>query len=150
MGFPARRATLRATFSAALGLLSAVPSLSAIAVTQAPVGMRKQSAEITVAWTGGEGRVHLRASTVPGGAGASISHYDSLHLPSQLESGTYTFKVNPDIPAAYRNTDLRFGINYCIQCPGADRARQRLRHQGTHAHLRLDRRRPFLRGAGIR
>lgn len=104
--------------AAALGLVSAVPSHSAIVLTQTPVGMRKQSAEITVGWAGGAGRVHLRASTVPGGAGAPIAHYDSLHLPSQLESGAYTFKVNPDIPVAYRNTDLRYGINYCVVTDG--------------------------------
>jgi hypothetical protein len=118
MASPARRANLSALFTLALGLVSAAPAFSAIALTQVPVGMRKQTAEITVGWTGGAGRVHLRASTVPGGAGASMSHYDSLHLPSQLETGTYTFKVNPDIPFAYRNTDLRFGINYCILTDG--------------------------------
>jgi hypothetical protein len=92
---------------------------AAITLTQVPSGMRKQSAEITLAWTGGQGRVHLRASTAPGGNGAAIAHYDSLHLPSQLDAATWTFKVNPDIPAAYRNTDLRLGINYCILTDGA-------------------------------
>jgi hypothetical protein len=102
---------------AMLGL--ACGAQAAITLTQAPSGMRKQSAEITLGWTGGQGRVHLRASTAPGGTGVAISHYDSLHLPSQLDVGTYTFKVNPDIPVLYRNTDLRFGINYCILTDGA-------------------------------
>jgi hypothetical protein len=80
--------------------------------------MRKQTAEIALSWTGGQARVHLRASTVPGGSGGAISHYDSLHLPSQLDAGTMTFKINPDIPVAYRNTDLRLGVNYCILTDG--------------------------------
>ena len=89
---------------------------AALTLTQIPSGMRKQSAEITVGWTGGLGRVHLRASIAPGGG--VIAHYDSLHLPSQSDAGSYTFKVNPDIPALYRNTDLRFGVNYCILTDG--------------------------------
>ena len=101
-----------------MALLLAVPALSAITLTQVPAGMRKQTADIALGWSGGDGRVHLRASTVPGGAGAPISHYDSLHLPSQLGTGTYAFKVNPDIPSAYRNTDLRFGLNHCILTDG--------------------------------
>ncbi|MDB5050292.1 MAG: Carboxypeptidase regulatory-like protein [Fibrobacteres bacterium] len=91
---------------------------AAITLTQVPSGMRKQSAEIALGWTGGKGRVHLRASTAPGGSGVAITHYDSLHLPSQLEAGSFTFKVNPEIPVLYRNTDLRFGINYCILTDG--------------------------------
>ncbi|MEO6097472.1 MAG: carboxypeptidase regulatory-like domain-containing protein [Fibrobacteria bacterium] len=99
--------------------LGTTTARAAINLTQVPSGMRKQSAEITLAWTGGQGRVHLRASTAPGGNGAAIPHYDSLHLPSQLDAATWTFKVNPDIPVAYRNTDLRLGINYCILTDGA-------------------------------
>jgi hypothetical protein len=108
-----RRALAWLAFLLALGQVHA-----AITLTQVPAGMRKQTAEITLSWTGGKGRVHLRASTVPGGTGAAISHYDSLHLPSQVDAGTYTFKVNPDIPVLYRNTDLRLGINYCILSDG--------------------------------
>lgn len=89
---------------------------AAITITEAPSGMRKQSADITLGWTGGKARVHLRASTVSGGG--VVSRYDSLHLPSQLDAGTYTFRVNPDIPIAYRNTDLRLGVNYCILSDG--------------------------------
>ncbi|MEO7425057.1 MAG: carboxypeptidase-like regulatory domain-containing protein, partial [Fibrobacteria bacterium] len=102
-----------------IALLAMASGLSqaAITLTQAPSGMRKQSAEITLGWTGGQGRVHLRASTVPG-SGGPLSHYDSLHLPSQLASGAFTFKINPDIPLLYRNTDLRFGVNYCILTDG--------------------------------
>ena len=102
---------------AALVLGLGVPQ-AAITLTQVPAGMRKQSAEITLGWTGGQARVHVRASTVPGGGAADISHYDSLHLPSQLDAGAFTFKVNPDIPVAYRNTDLRLGVNYCILSDG--------------------------------
>src|SRR6187549_1460208 len=89
---------------------------AAITITEAPSGMRKQSADITLGWTGGKARVHLRASTVSGGG--VVSRYDSLHLPSQLDAGSYTFRVNPDIPLAYRNTDLRLGVNYCILSDG--------------------------------
>ncbi len=95
-----------------------LPAVAAIALTQVPAGMRKQNAEIAISWTGGQGRVHLRASTVPGGTAAAIAHYDSVHLANQLDAGTLTFKVNPDIPAAYRNTDLRFGVNYCVLTDG--------------------------------
>ena len=91
---------------------------AAITLTQVPAGMRKQTVDITVGWTGGAGRVHLRASTIPGGTGAAIAHYDSLHLPSQADAGVYTFRINPDIPVLYRNTDLRFGVNYCILTDG--------------------------------
>ncbi|MDQ3002966.1 MAG: carboxypeptidase-like regulatory domain-containing protein, partial [Fibrobacterota bacterium] len=93
-------------------------SQAAITLTHVPSGMRKQTSEITVGWTGGQGRVHLRASTNPGGSGGMISHYDSLHLPSQMDAAIYTFKVNPGIPVLYRNTDLRLGINYCIVTDG--------------------------------
>lgn len=99
--------------------LAAGPAASAISLTQVPVGMRKQNMEITVGWSGGSGRVHLRASTVPG-AGKGIAHYDSLHLANQPGTGSLTFRINPDIPAAYRNTDLRLGINYCIVTDGRD------------------------------
>lgn len=98
-------------------LICAAFGESAITLTAVPAGMRKQNMDITVGWTGGGGRVHLRASTAPGG-GASITHYDSLHLPSQMDAGSFTFKINPDIPVAYRNTDLRFGVNYCIVTDG--------------------------------
>jgi hypothetical protein len=91
---------------------------SAILLTQVPAGMRKQNTDITVGWTGGAGRVHLRASSVPGGNGAALSHYDSLHLPSQMAAAVYTFRINPDIPVLYRNTDLRLGVNYCIATDG--------------------------------
>ncbi len=111
------KATARFLPIALLGLALGI-SQAALVLTQAPSGMRKQSADITLGWTGGKGRVHLRASTVPGGAQGALSHYDSLHLPSQLDNGSFTFKINPDIPAAYRNTDLRFGINYCILSDG--------------------------------
>ncbi|HKP97827.1 MAG TPA: carboxypeptidase-like regulatory domain-containing protein [Fibrobacteria bacterium] len=117
MPFPSRipNAAFRLLIAAALGLAGAAEA--AITLTQVPSGMRKQTAEIALGWTGGQARVHLRASTVPGGG--TIARYDSLHLPSQPGSGSYAFKVNPDIPAGYRNTDLRFGINYCILTDGA-------------------------------
>src|SRR4051794_40823969 len=88
---------LRSLFIVALAAVSAAEA--AITLTQVPSGMRKQSAEITLGWSGGQARVHLRASTAPGGG--VIAHYDSLHLPSQLASGSFTFKVNPDIPVLY-------------------------------------------------
>ncbi len=91
---------------------------AALILTQVPTGMRKQNSDITVGWTGGAGRVHLRASTIPGGNGAAISHYDSLHLPSQMDAAVFTFRINPDIPSVYRNTDLRLGVNYCIATDG--------------------------------
>ena len=93
-------------------------SESAINLTAVPVGMRKQNMDITLGWTGGAGRVHLRASSVPGSTNTAISHYDSLHLPSQMGTGDLTFRINPDIPLLYRNTDLRYGVNYCILSDG--------------------------------
>lgn len=112
MRFPA------ASFLAAFLLRLAIPgdADAAIALTQVPSGMRKQSADITLGWTGGKSRVHLRASTVSGGG--VVSRYDSLHLPSQMDAGSFTFRINPDIPVAYRNTDLRLGVNYCILSDG--------------------------------
>ena len=100
-----------------LGLFAYGIGHAGITLTEVPAGMRKQNAVITVGWIGGAGRVHLRASTVPGGSGA-IAHYDSLHLPSLTDSATLSFKINPDIPALYRNSDLRFGVNYCIATDG--------------------------------
>ena len=88
----------------ALGILGATHALAAITLAKVPVGIRKQSADIALEWAGGNGRVHLRASTVPN-AGASIAHYDSLHLPSQAASGSYTFRVNPDM-----TTSVKFGM----------------------------------------
>ena len=38
--------------------------------------------------------------------------------PASSTPGSYTFRVNPDIPVAYRNTDLRLGVNYCILSDG--------------------------------
>lgn len=92
------------------------PARAALLLTQAPVGMKKQNQDIAIAWTGGTGRVHLRASTAPGNG--SIAHYDSLHLANQPAEGSLTFRINPDIPSAYRNTDLRLGVNYCIVTDG--------------------------------
>lgn len=106
---------IRAALSACL--LAGVTAQAALVLTQVPAGMRKATQSITVAWTGGEDRVYLRASTTPGG-GASIAHYDSLHLPSQTPDGVFSFTINPDIPALYRNTDLRLGVNYCILTDG--------------------------------
>ncbi|MDB5106144.1 MAG: hypothetical protein JWP91_3833 [Fibrobacteres bacterium] len=108
----------------AIFLLAVGASRAAIVLTQVPAGMRKQTADISLAWTGGNGRVHVRASTVPGGSGGAISHYDSLHLPSQLDAGSFTFKINPDIPVTYRNTDLRLGINYCILTDGTQASQE--------------------------
>src|SRR5690606_9857727 len=106
----------------AIGIAAPAGAYAALTVTQAPAGMRKQNEDITLAWTGGQGRVHVRASTVPGGPGAPASHYDSLHLPGKPESGSFTFRINRDIPFAYRNTDLRLGVNYCILSDGAQRS----------------------------
>jgi|GEM_PF-1764138 len=99
--------------------LSSLGVQAAITLTSTPLGMKKTTDVITVGWTGGGDRVHLRASTVPGG---KQGKYDSLHLPGQSASATYSFRINTDIPAAYRGTDLRYGANYCVVSDGVNRS----------------------------
>lgn len=94
---------------------------AALEVTAYPMGMRKQGDAIALSWTGGADRVHIRASSIPGG---QAGKYDSLHLPSQLATGSYSFRINPDIPLAYRATDLRIGVNYCVLSDGTQQSKE--------------------------
>lgn len=94
---------------------------AALVATSYPVGLKKTSETLQLAWTGGSGRVHLRASTQPGGRQGV---YDSLHLPSQVSDGSYGFRIDTDIPSAYRSTDLRFGANYCVWSDGSKQSQE--------------------------
>ncbi len=103
----------------ALGVLAAHGMASAaLTLKSQTIGLRKPTEAFSLSWSGGVDRVHLRASAFPGG---KAGVYDSIHLPSQLPDGSYSFKIDPDIPAIYRTTDLRIGVNYCILSDGTQK-----------------------------
>ncbi|MFC1585011.1 carboxypeptidase regulatory-like domain-containing protein [Fibrobacterota bacterium] len=90
-----------------------------IQLTKLPLEMYRQKDTIKIGWQGGEGEVQLRSSIIPGG-GVDISHYQIVHIPAWPPSAdSLTFVYADEVEPEYLETDLRYGVNYCILASGS-------------------------------
>ncbi len=84
-----------------------------IKLTILPLDMYRYSDPIKVGWEGTSERLQLKSATSPGG-GVDVNHYNAVHMESWAATGLKTFVYEDDVDPLYHESDLKFGVNYCI------------------------------------
>jgi hypothetical protein len=87
-------------------------SSASIDLYKYPSYIYSQFTPIPMAWTGGQGPVHLRCTRTP--SGMNIVAYDSVHTSPWAASDSIELIYAQDVPPQYQPYDLREGANYCI------------------------------------